>query len=349
MKQFFAFNPTTRKWHMAIMAGWCVGLPVLLGWWLGNIEAGKLAALAGLSILYIQSSVLAERMMILMVCCFGILTSFSLGLLFSFHPVVAPIFLAVFSFGVNHALYRLHLTRPPGNFFFIMMASIAICVPFQPELMPARTGFIAMGAIFTCGSGLVYSFLTLKPQAAPPPPLPEKSRYVNLVESLTFGVFVGVSLAIALLLELENPYWVPMSSAAVMQGINSKHIRVRGLQRIAGTLAGLGLVWLLSFYQLTPLFVAIGIVVMQIAVELLIARNYAIAVVFITVLSIFLAETGSSLSNHANDLFLARLVDIVLGSIIGIIGGWVLFNERVYYHTTSRIRKTKVMLRRRRN
>lgn len=348
MKQFFAFNKTTRKWHLAVMAGWCVGLPVLLGWWLGNMEAGKLAALSGLSILYIQSNVLAERMMILMVCCFGILTSFTLGLLFSFHPVVAPLFLACYAFGVHYALYRLHLTRPPGNFFFIMMASIAICMPFQPELIPARTGFIAMGAIFTCGSGLLYSLLTLKPQSDTPPPLPEKSRYVNLVESLTFGVFVGVSLGIALILELENPYWVPMSSAAVMQGINSRHIRVRGLQRIAGTLAGLGLTWLLSFYHLTPLFIAVGIVVTQIIVELLIARNYAIAVVFITVMSIFLAETGSSLSGHANDLFLARLVDIVLGSVIGMIGGWILFHERVHYHTTSRIRKTKVMLRRRR-
>lgn len=348
MKQFFAFNKTTRKWHMAVMAGWCVGIPVLLGWWLGNMEAGKLAALAGLSILYIQSNVLAERMMILMVCCFGILTSFSLGLLFSIHPAVAPVFLSFYAFGVHYALYRLRLTRPPGNFFFIMMASIAICMPFQPDLIPARTGFLAMGAIFTCGSGLLYSLLTLKPQSDSSPSPPEKSRYVNLVESLTFGVFVGISLAIALLLKLENPYWVPMSSAAVMQGVNSRHIRVRGLQRIAGTLAGLGLVWLLSFYHLTPLFIALGIVVTQIIVELLIARNYAIAVVFITVMSIFLAETGSSLSDHANDLFLARLVDIVLGSIIGMIGGWVLFNEQVHYHTTSRIRKTKVMLRRRR-
>lgn len=55
----------------------------------------------GLSILYIQSDDLIERMILLMTCCFGIMVSYTIGLLFSFSPYVAPIALGLLSFGVH--------------------------------------------------------------------------------------------------------------------------------------------------------------------------------------------------------------------------------------------------------
>jgi hypothetical protein len=71
MNSFLKFNKTGRQWHLPIVAGLTVGVPMILGWCIDNIEAGKLASLAGLSILYIQSDKLAERMILLMTCCFG--------------------------------------------------------------------------------------------------------------------------------------------------------------------------------------------------------------------------------------------------------------------------------------
>ncbi|MGB6083460.1 hypothetical protein [Moheibacter sp.] len=90
MNSFFQFNKTTRKWHFPVVAGIAVGIPLFIGWYLGDIESGKLASLAGLSILYIQSDDLIERMILLMTCCFGIMVSYTIGLLFSFSPYVAP-------------------------------------------------------------------------------------------------------------------------------------------------------------------------------------------------------------------------------------------------------------------
>lgn len=133
MKGFFKFNKTNRKWHFPVVAGVAVGIPLLLGWYLNNIEAGKLASLAGLSILYIQSDNLIERMILLMTCCFGIMASYTVGLFFSFNPYIAPVALGLLSFGVHYSLHKLHLTRPPGNFFFIMLASMAICTPFDGD------------------------------------------------------------------------------------------------------------------------------------------------------------------------------------------------------------------------
>ncbi|WP_206106058.1 FUSC family protein [Olivibacter sp. XZL3] len=283
-------------------------------------------------------------MILLMACCFCIMVSYSLGLFFSFSFFVASCFLAILAFAIHYTLYRLGLTRPPGNFFFIMSASIAICTPFHPEKIPEKIGFMAMGTILTCGIGLIYSLLTLKEKGGSETLLPTKNPYTNTVESIIFGVFVGLSLGKAFLLKLENPYWVPVSCAAVMQGASSKHVWLRGVQRIAGTLAGLGLTWLIATFNPSSLFIAISIILLQMIVEFLVVRNYTVAVVFITILAVFLAESGSQMTRHTDLLFTARLVDIILGSFIGVIGGWVLFNEHVHYHTTLRIRKAKFMI-----
>ncbi len=60
---------------------------MIIGWYIGNIEAGKLASLAGLSILYIQSDRLDERMILLMreckiYCVNGFATVFKGGIYF---------------------------------------------------------------------------------------------------------------------------------------------------------------------------------------------------------------------------------------------------------------------------
>ncbi|MBO9632039.1 MAG: FUSC family protein [Chitinophagaceae bacterium] len=345
MNQFFTFNKTTRKWHLPVIAGLCVGIPIMAGYFSGNTEGGKLASLSGLVILYIQSNNIPRRMMILMTCCLGIMLSFTFGLFFSFSNLASPIALAVFSFFIHYSIYKLGLTKPPGNFFFIMLASVAICMPYQPGKIPERTGYIAMGAMLSCLLGLVYSLLTLRGKEPPDDPVNAKDRYTNIVESITYGVFIGLSLAIANALELDNPYWAPVSCAAVMQGVSTKHIWMRGTQRILGTLLGLGLTWGIVLLHPSPLIIAVSIVALQVIVEFLVVRNYGIAVVFITILTIFLAESGSRLAIDTNELFVARLIDIILGSAIGAIGGWVLFNERVHYLTTLQIRKAKILIR----
>src|SRR5690606_35390688 len=153
-------------------------------------------------------------------------------------------------------LHKLQLTKPPGNFFFIMLASIAICSPFDIENIPTKIGYIAMGTIFTCAIALIYSLLTLKrSDLTSDPEIHIKDEYTNIAESLIFGALIFISLSIAFLLEIENPYWIPISCIAVMQGASSKHTWQRGLQRIIGTLIGLGFTWLIAYTNPTPLFI----------------------------------------------------------------------------------------------
>ncbi|MEZ0485538.1 FUSC family protein [Fibrella aquatica] len=348
LKQFFEFKETDRKWPVPVLAGLSVGIPMLAGYFTGMLQGGKLASLAGLVILYSHSVRIANRLTILMACSFGIMVSFAVGSLFSFNPLVAPLVLGLYAFIVHVGLYYLKMTRPPGNFFFIMIASVAICLPFKLDVIPQNIGFVGIGTMISFVLALVHGLLTLNSNSNDNQTLViEKSKYVNLIESATFGSMVGLALLIANLLELENPYWVPTSCAAVMQGISTQHIWQRSIQRIVGTFIGLGLTWLILLLQPSLLMLCLGVIGLQLIVEFLVVRNYGLAVIFITILTIFLAESGNSLTTDPTTLIFARFIDILIGSVIGAFGGWMLYNERLQYKATRQMRRTKILVARR--
>ena len=230
-----------------------------------------------------------------------------------------------------------------------MIASVAITMPHDLASVPHKIGLVGIGTMISCTLGLVYSLVTLKKSASSQEIITvSKNPYANLVESLTFGFFVGLSLLMAYLLHLETPYWVPTSCAAVMQGVSVQHVWLRSAQRILGTFIGLVLSWLILLFQPSLLAICVSIILLQTLVEFLVVRNYAIAVIFITVLTIFLAESGTALSGHPGTLIEARFFDILTGSLVGAAGGWLLYNEKLQALATRQIRKTRVSLSRRR-
>lgn len=346
-KQLFRFNKTDRAWHLPVVAGFCIVIPLFLGLLNNDIEAGKLGSIGALVILYIQSNRLVNRMMILMVCGFGFIFSFAVGVVFSFSAGLTPLMLALYTFGVHYSLNRLELTRPPGNFFFIMVASIAISLPHNATEMARSIGNFSIGVMIACMIGLFYSILVLRGMTNQPDVMVvKKNAYVNIVESITFGIMVGLSLLVAILLGLENPYWVPISCMAVMQGVTTKHIWTRALQRVVGTFIGLGLTWFILQMNMTTLGICISIFILQTIVEFLVVRNYGIAVVFISMLTIFLAEPNMSLLGEPDHLITIRFFDILIGSIIGAIGGWMLYHERIHFFTKRQLLRTKIMIKR---
>ena len=74
---------------------------------------------------------------------------------------------------------------------------------------------------------------------------------------------------------------------------------------------------------------------------MLIVRHYGLAVIFITPLTLFLAEAGSVVAVDATTLISVRFVDIFIGSCIGAIGGWFLHHEQLRHRAENQIKKTR--------
>src|SRR5688500_3783240 len=80
-KYLILFKETKRKWHIPLVATLCTGVPLLVGLYFGNLQNGLLACLCGMVILYLpDSGSLTNRMVTVLICSFGFLVSFTVGL-----------------------------------------------------------------------------------------------------------------------------------------------------------------------------------------------------------------------------------------------------------------------------
>jgi uncharacterized membrane protein YccC len=346
LKLLFQLKKTERLWHVPVLASLCVGLPLLAGYLLGHLEYGIVSCLGGLVILYLPPTNFRHRRSTMLFSSLGFILSYSLGLMFSFNPILSSLMMAVFAFFVNWVTNIFKL-GPPGNFFFIMIAAMASCQPFNLEAIPVKAGLLALGVLFACALALLYSlYMTAKYKDKLQAVIPRKKNTIIISESITIGAFTGISLFVPHLLNFHNPYWVPISSLAIMQGVSTTHVWQRSFHRMLGTVVGLGLTWLLLQFDMQPLSVCISILMLQFIIEMLIVRHYALACIFITPLTIFLADIGSLFTVDSDLLISARFTDIAVGSLIGGIGGWLLHHQQLKAKADRHMRIAKVLVRR---
>ena len=79
----------------------------------------------------------------------------------------------------------------------------------------------------------------------------------------------------------------------------------------------------------TPLGMALLITLLAFVIEILVVRHYGLAVVFITPLTIYLAEAATMGQGTPGELVQARLLDTVLGCLVGLAGGACLHSPRL--------------------
>ncbi|MCK9467917.1 MAG: FUSC family protein [Porticoccaceae bacterium] len=338
IKPLLVLSDKKRSWGFLVLAALSVGLPVFVGAALGHFSSAIIASMGGLVILYMQQTPIVRRMRILLACSFGFLLSFSLGTLTSFNPYFSAITLAATVFVVTWAC-RFYSIPPPGSFFFILVACMSRTLPFDLTLVAERAGILLFGCLGACLLVLIYSVaqVLLRGQEPAQPSPPKDHRIAAIIlESAVISLFVGGGYLVALMIPLDNPYWVPISTAAIMQGATFRAVWHRNVHRIVGTFIGMGLAW--AIFSLSPnVWILAGLIMLlSFVIEVLITRNYGLAVIFITPLTVIFADSAIA-SMDTERLILARLIDIMLGSFIGYLGGWVIHHPKFFYYLERRM------------
>ncbi|AYN01417.1 FUSC family protein [Chryseobacterium sp. 3008163] len=329
---------TERKWHFPFLAALCIGTPLLLGWFSGKPNYGSLSSLGALTILYFTTAPISQRMIHLAVCAFGIIFSFTISLFFSFNIYMAALSFGIVSF-LSHFITSYFKIPPPGNFFFIMLAAMASTFQFDLEMIPMRVGLVAMGAILSCSLAFIYSVFVEKSEVVTVPRrVFKKKRYTKFVESTIIGLIMMLTLIVGHLLKFQNTYWISISTVAIIQGRNFEHVRQRNMHRIFGTFIGLGLASLILLFDPEKILMIGIIVVLQFIVELMIVRNYGLAVIFITPLTLLLIEAGSPIHHDVENLMEARLLDTIIGSLMGLAAGFFLHHQQIINQLEKNIR-----------
>lgn len=321
-------NATDRLWQMPFAAALASGLPLLAGAWSGHMAYGLVASLGGLVFLYCPHTPMSHRMVLLLAAAFGMTGSYALGMLAHFAPALMVPMLT-FTAIVVTMICRYYQLGPPGSLFFIMAASIGAYTPVPLTDIPHMVGLIALGCLLACVIAFFYGLLSLRLRpAAPVPPLPEPTFDFVVFDSIVIGIFVGGSLALAQLLEMNKPYWVPVSCLAVIQAQSLHAVWTKQLHRVLGTAAGMVLAWGVLQLPLDAWRIALVMTLLSFIVEMLVVRHYGLAVMFITPMTILLAEAATLGQGVGPELVAARFADTVVGSLAGLAGGVCLHSPR---------------------
>ena len=110
------------------------------------------------------------------------------------------------------------------------------------------------------------------------------------------------------------------------------------MHRILGTFIGIGLAWIILIFNPEKIVMIVIITVLQFIIELFVVRNYGLAVIFITPLTILLTETGSEVHHQVETLMQARLLDTIIGSLIGLAAGFFLHHQQMINNVEKNIR-----------
>jgi uncharacterized membrane protein YccC len=334
-----------RPWQMPLAAALATGLPLVIAAYFDRMAEGVIASLAGLVFLYLPATRLHRRMGTLVACAFCMTTCYAIGLLSHLIPFGAIPLLTVTSILIT-AICRFYRLRPPGSLFFIMTAAIGAFSPGSIAQAPYQLGIFTLGSIGACGVAFVYSLIILR-KRPPSPAMSAEDADRNLVwtDAVVVGGFVGLSLLAAQGLSLPKAYWVPVSCLAVMQGMSIRAAWNRQVHRILGTAIGLALTWALLQVTRDNWSIAIALIVLTFLIEAAVVRHYGFAAIFITPLTILLAEAPTLGQTSSAALIQARFLDTVLGAVIGFAGAACLHSRVTRERISRMIHRLRVFAR----
>lgn len=215
---------------------------------------------------------------------------------------------------------------PPGGLIFVFATATTAVLPAGWAAAGWRIGVAALAVLvawFVAHVGWLFSRARHdKPTTWRVGVRAALSRSSHeLWRAAKIGGAVLIAGLLADVLGLGHPYWTMIAAAAVLQSTHLRHTLDRTIQRVIGTLAGVVIAGLLLAAGL-PLPVKLAVIVVALlCAELTVIRNYALAMLFLTPLTLLLG----SLISDAGALGVAsdRLLDTALGAVIGLVAALV--------------------------
>lgn len=146
---------------------------------------------------------------------------------------------------------------------------------------------------------------------------------IVFITALRFGIITIIAAIIAFELELVRSYWVPLSCVAVMAGSTLVATHHRAIQRGIGTMIGILIASVILALEPSGYVIALFILILTFITELFIVKNYGLAALFFTPNALLMAESTSAGDFSFSYFASARMMDVVIGSLIGLIGVWI--------------------------
>ncbi|WP_405105886.1 FUSC family protein [Micromonospora sp. NBC_01405] len=145
---------------------------------------------------------------------------------------------------------------------------------------------------------------------------PARLAHVWSWEPARYALAVALAGGTATAVGIGHPYWAMVAAVAPLSARGRGAQLVRAGHRVLGTLLGL----LTSVALLAPKLPAVATVlvvaVLQIVTELLVGRNYGLALLFVTPMALLIGQLAAA--RPVSSLLFDRGVETVIGAGIGV-------------------------------
>lgn len=136
---------------------------------------------------------------------------------------------------------------------------------------------------------------------------------------LRVAVASAISGVVGWATNIEHAYWITAAAVLMLyQGLDRATMLQRATQRVGGTLIGTVLAGAVLYLHPGGLWFAATIAILQFIIEMLVLRNYGLAVVFITAIALTIASGGHPVTDISHQVWI-RALDTIIGCAIGIV------------------------------
>ncbi|MHA6690919.1 FUSC family protein [Devosia sp. A449] len=206
----------------------------------------------------------------------------------------------------------------PGPLIFVFAVGASMSVDMSLEQLLERSAATAIVAALAWAICVASEAFRHHPTAERPFPAdPELPLGYRLNAASRSIAGAGIAILVSYAFGANHPAWAAMGALAVMQGTQLHLSMNRALQRMAGTVVGAALAWVLLMQEPSVWLVIAVLVIVQILTEIVIGINYAFGQVLVTPMALLMTYLGAAQA-AGPEIAPERVFDTVLGAAVGI-------------------------------
>lgn len=324
-----SFQNAPWRWKVGLQALLALGIPAAIFTLAGHLDMALVASLGAFTALYFAGLHTSDRARLLPL----IALSFSSASLLGAMVGSSNLFLVIFFIALTSLASILSLGTglgPPGPMMFVLVGGVSNHLVRKGALADSPLGTWMIPALVAIGAIASYLIViaplvvpAVRRREGPAPRLADLLRFDHwdlTSRIIAYRVIVAVTIAtlISVPANFDHSYWVVMVAGVVLQVSHSlRHTAVRVAHRMLGTLLGLITFSLLVALEPSGMWLILTIALLQGIVEVVVAKHYGLALMFITPLSLLIATANSSVPT--SEVAMERIVDTLLGIAIAVV------------------------------
>ncbi|MBW8871320.1 MAG: FUSC family protein [Leifsonia sp.] len=323
-----------RNLEVGLRAALAVAVPLFVLFAVGRLDLTAYATFGAFTALYGRNEPYRVRVRTLSVAALALLASIGagIGLAVLGEPLALVALALVVIVGGGTLFVTVFQMVPPQALFFVFALLVCAAVPTPAADALPRLALAAASAAFAWlvtmsgwairrlpgasrGALARWGFVTelRRRPTVDLAALRDPRVWLTVVQNVAGVLIAG---GIALSFGFGHAYWAVVSVVAVIPPARAAHSLSRSLHRIVGTIVGVAVTALLLVWSPPAVVLICVIVVCQFFAEVLVARHYGAALVFITPLALSVSHLASP--TPVNVLLFDRVLETLLGAGIGI-------------------------------